>query len=152
MAPVRTLLTVVQQGRVWAALRFGSSTSFSAFFTLALTLLIRAAVQLAGQPEAVESPEIIRWNSGGDPVEIRWNSGGESGGSPVEIEKKRKRIRKTLVNVALKTRITSDDVEMVSGETMTETMTFERKSRRPDITHRDVEPRVAPPGLEPGLS
>ena len=60
--------------------------------------------------------------------------------------------RETLARNTAKTRATSRDVKMVSGETMTETMTLGRKNTKRDTTYRRIALRVAPPGLEPGLS
>ena len=58
----------------------------------------------------------------------------------------------TLVRDASQIRVTVHDVEKVSGETMTETMTIGGKNEKRDTTHRRIALRVAPPGLEPGLS
>ena len=58
----------------------------------------------------------------------------------------------TLVRDASQIRVTVHDVEKVSAETMTETMTNGRKKKKRDTTHRRIALRVAPPGLEPGLS
>ena len=58
----------------------------------------------------------------------------------------------TLVRDATQIRVTVHDVEKVSGETMTETMTNGGKNEKRDTTHRRIALRVAPPGLEPGLS
>src|SRR5207249_1751133 len=61
-------------------------------------------------------------------------------------------ISETLARDAAQIRIMVHDVEKVSGETMTETMTIGRKNEKRDTTHRRIALRVAPPGLEPGLS
>jgi hypothetical protein len=58
----------------------------------------------------------------------------------------------TLARDGVKTHATIEDVVMLSGETMTETMTHGRKIKKRDTTHRRIALRVAPPGLEPGLS
>ena len=58
----------------------------------------------------------------------------------------------TLVHDATEIRVMLHDVEKVSGETMTETMTNGRKKKKRDTTHRRIALQVAPPGLEPGLS
>ena len=60
--------------------------------------------------------------------------------------------REMLVRDAAQLCTTWDDVEKVSGETMTETMTIGGKNEKRDTTHRRIALRVAPPGLEPGLS
>ena len=59
---------------------------------------------------------------------------------------------RTLVRSATQIRVMVHDVEKVSGETMTETMTNGGKNEKRDTTHRRIALRVAPPGLEPGLS
>ena len=61
-------------------------------------------------------------------------------------------ISETLARDAAQIRIMVHDVEKVSGETMTETMTIGGKNEKRDTTHRRIALRVAPPGLEPGLS
>ena len=61
-------------------------------------------------------------------------------------------ISETLARDAAQIRIMVHDVEKVSAETMTETMTNGRKKKKRDTTHRRIALRVAPPGLEPGLS
>ncbi len=58
----------------------------------------------------------------------------------------------TLVRNTTQTPASHRDVEMVSGETMTETMTIGGKNEKRDTSHRRIALRVAPPGLEPGLS
>src|SRR6266480_6534940 len=58
----------------------------------------------------------------------------------------------TLVRSATQIRVTLHDVEKVSGETMTETMTIGGKNEKRDTTQCRIALRVAPPGLEPGLS
>ena len=58
----------------------------------------------------------------------------------------------TLVRDASQIRVRVHDVEKVSGETMTETMTNGRKNEKRDTTYCRIALRVAPPGLEPGLS
>ena len=57
-----------------------------------------------------------------------------------------------LVRDASQIRVTVHDVEKVSGETMTETMTIGGKNEKRDTTQCRIALRVAPPGLEPGLS
>ena len=58
----------------------------------------------------------------------------------------------TLVRNGTEVCVTAYDVEKVSGETMTETMTIGGKNEKRDTTHRRIALRVAPPGIEPGLS
>jgi hypothetical protein len=58
----------------------------------------------------------------------------------------------TLARDTAETPTTPSDVEMVSGETMTETMTLGRKTTKRDATHHRIALQVAPPGIEPGLS
>src|SRR2546425_925201 len=60
--------------------------------------------------------------------------------------------RETLARNTVKTRATSSDVKMVSGETMTETMTLGQKMMKRDTLYPRIALRVAPPGIEPGLS
>jgi hypothetical protein len=58
----------------------------------------------------------------------------------------------TLARNGAQIRVMLHDVEKVSGETMTETMTNGRKKKKRDTTYCRIALRVAPPGLEPGLS
>ena len=105
-------------------------------FSTLLSLVIRPLTKCSGQHEP---GRLLGDCSVGWSVESRLRMGSGTG-------------RGALAPGAPKTLITSHDVERVSRETMTETMTNARKNEKRDQAHHPNRASSCPSGIEPGLS